>query len=123
VLLLLKNLLFTLAVPGTVGVYLPIAIANRPTIVEAPWAAGVLLLAAGGAIYVWTVWDFSTSGRATPLPLDAPRKLVVSIFVALWFHLFVVFYEERRLRRDFGTEYDAYRASVPRWLPRGRRLT
>ena len=37
---------------------------------------------------------------------------------AIWFHLFVVAYEEPRLRRQFGTDYETYRASVPRWLPR-----
>ena len=38
--------------------------------------------------------------------------------VAIWFHLFVVAYEEPRLRRQFGTDYETYCASVPRWLPR-----
>lgn len=33
-------------------------------------------------------------------------------------HLFVVFYEEPTLRRQFGEEYDRYRAAVPRWIPR-----
>ena len=33
-------------------------------------------------------------------------------------HLFVVLYEEPTLRRLFGTDYDAYRARVYRWLPR-----
>jgi protein-S-isoprenylcysteine O-methyltransferase Ste14 len=28
--------------------------------------------------------------------------------------------EEPGLRRRFGAEYDAYRANVPRWLPRFR---
>jgi protein-S-isoprenylcysteine O-methyltransferase Ste14 len=38
----------------------------------------------------------------------------------LWlaFHLFVLGYEEPALGRTFGAEYDAYRASVPRWIPR-----
>jgi len=34
------------------------------------------------------------------------------------FHLFVVFYEEPTLRRQFGSEYDAYCREVPRWFPR-----
>jgi protein-S-isoprenylcysteine O-methyltransferase Ste14 len=40
--------------------------------------------------------------------------------VAFWIpcHLFVLFYEEPTLRRTFGTEYEAYTANVPRWLPR-----
>ena len=33
-------------------------------------------------------------------------------------YLFIVFYEERHLRKIFGTGYDAYCLSVPRWLPR-----
>jgi protein-S-isoprenylcysteine O-methyltransferase Ste14 len=36
------------------------------------------------------------------------------------FHLFVVGYEEPRLGRTFGAEYEAYRANVPRWIPRLR---
>lgn len=33
-------------------------------------------------------------------------------------HLFVVFYEEPTLRRQFGASYEAYLRAVPRWLPR-----
>ncbi len=35
-------------------------------------------------------------------------------------HLFVVFYEEPTLRKRYGEEYDRYRASVPRWIPKFR---
>jgi protein-S-isoprenylcysteine O-methyltransferase Ste14 len=40
--------------------------------------------------------------------------------VAVWvvFHAFVLLYEEPKLRRLFGAEYEAYSAAVPRWLPR-----
>ena len=38
----------------------------------------------------------------------------------LYFHLFVVFYEEPGLRRKFGGEYEDYCRRVPRWLPRFR---
>jgi protein-S-isoprenylcysteine O-methyltransferase Ste14 len=31
------------------------------------------------------------------------------------FHLFVILYEEPKLKAIFGEEYDQYRASVPRW--------
>jgi protein-S-isoprenylcysteine O-methyltransferase Ste14 len=39
---------------------------------------------------------------------------------AIWFffHVFVFFFEERRLRREFGADYVLYRANVPRWIPR-----
>lgn len=33
-------------------------------------------------------------------------------------HVFVVFYEEPTLHRQFGKSYDAYRRSVPRWIPK-----
>jgi len=37
--------------------------------------------------------------------------------------LFVVGYEEPKLRRTFGTEYGAYCKNVPRWAPRSRPWT
>jgi len=42
----------------------------------------------------------------------------INFFVS--FHLFVVLYEERTLRKTFGAAYDAYCRSVPRWIPRRR---
>ena len=33
-------------------------------------------------------------------------------------HLFVLLYEEPTLRASFGSEYEAYCATVPRWIPR-----
>jgi protein-S-isoprenylcysteine O-methyltransferase Ste14 len=40
--------------------------------------------------------------------------------LAVWagFFAFVVLVEEPSLARRFGAEYEAYRAAVPRWLPR-----
>ncbi|MGH9777946.1 MAG: methyltransferase family protein [Candidatus Acidiferrales bacterium] len=40
------------------------------------------------------------------------------LLFAPFFHLYVVFYEERTLRRKFGAAYDDYRRAVPRWIPR-----
>ncbi len=39
-------------------------------------------------------------------------------FVCVSVHLFVIFYEEPTLRRQFGESYEQYRRSVPRWIPR-----
>ena len=33
-------------------------------------------------------------------------------------HLFIVLYEEPHLAGVFGTEYDDYRRTVPRWIPK-----
>ena len=76
--LLLKNLLFTFAVPGTVAVYVPLLMArNRSAATGAALVLAIALFAAGGAIYAWCVLDFATFGRGTPFPADAPRRLVV----------------------------------------------
>jgi len=39
-------------------------------------------------------------------------------FFALAVHLFVLFYEEPTLRKQFGEEYERYCAEVPRWIPK-----
>jgi len=76
--LFLKNLLFTLVVPGTVAVYVPLFIAqNRPPTSGPLFALALALLALGSAIYAWCMWDFATFGRGTPAPIAAPKKLVV----------------------------------------------
>lgn len=76
--LLLKNLLFTFVVPGTVAVAGPLLIAGeRPRATGAGLVPAVVLFAAGAAIYSWCVWDFASFGRGTPAPIDAPKKLVV----------------------------------------------
>ena len=76
--LFLKNLLFTLVVPGTVAVWLPLRLVRDLTPGSLPWrVASLLCFAVGAAIYAWCVWDFATFGRGTPLPIDAPRRLVV----------------------------------------------
>ena len=75
----LKNLLFTLVVPGTVGVYLPLFLASEGGVdgrEPALWLA-LPFFAVGLAFYGWCVWDFAAFGRGTPLPLDAPKKLVI----------------------------------------------
>jgi protein-S-isoprenylcysteine O-methyltransferase Ste14 len=40
------------------------------------------------------------------------------VALAIGFHLRVLFYEEPRLRQQFATQWSAYSAAVPRWLPR-----
>ena len=154
--LFLKNLLFTLVVPGTIGVYVPLVLARgRPPASALVFLLALALLATGTVIYAWCVWDFAVFGRGTPAPIDAPKKLVVcglyrytrnpiyvgvlmvllgwavmfrgttlliyALCVGICFHLFVVFYEERRLGQQFGAEYHDYCEKVGRWLPRLRR--
>lgn len=46
------------------------------------------------------------------------RLLGYGGLVWLLFHLFVLVYEEPTLRASFGSEYKAFCAEVPRWIPR-----
>jgi len=48
--------------------------------------------------------------------------LIYSVCVASTLHLLVIFYEEPILRKQFGSEYKTYSATVNRWLP-NRTLT
>ena len=78
--LLLKNLVFTVLVPGTVAGYLPHAIGSRSA--AAPPGVARLLIAAplflaGGVIYFWCLWHFAVSGHGTPAPIDPPTRLVI----------------------------------------------
>lgn len=76
--LLLKNLLFTVLVPGTVAVAVPLWLARGRSPASGPLLAfACAVIALGGAIYAWCVWDFARIGRGTPAPIDAPRRLVV----------------------------------------------
>ncbi len=52
------------------------------------------------------------------LLLGNATVLAYSVLVWLGFHIFVVGYEEPTLRKSFEAEYEAFCASVPRWLPR-----
>ena len=75
--LLLKNLLFTVLIPGSVALYVPLWLTwGRPAPTGGALIAAVSLFLAGTIAYGWTVWDFATHGRGTPAPVDAPKQLV-----------------------------------------------
>ena len=76
--LVLKNLLFTIFVPGTIAVYIPVfVLPHDPAQLSVSAVAGGSILIIGGAIYLWCLWDFASSGRGTPAPIDPPKHLVV----------------------------------------------
>ncbi len=151
--LIIRNLSFTIVVPGAGGVYVPWLILTRHGASPAPaaWYA-VPVVAIGVVLYFWCLWAFAAIGRGTPGLWDPPRQFVAAgpyrwvrnpIYIAAllivsgeaWlflsaalliytavlaagFHLLVIGYEEPRLRARFGDQYEAYRRTVFRWVPR-----
>ena len=89
-LILLKLIVFTLVVPGTVTVWLPLF---------------ALFLAIGHRLIEWNM-------------ASAAAIALIAIGVALCFHLFVFIQEEPNLRRRMGAVYEGYCQQVPRWIPR-----
>ncbi len=77
----LKNLLFSVLVPGTVAGLAPYWILSaagqwrRPELGVVP-ILGLALLAGGLAVYLRCVGDFGAAG-GTPAPIDPPKELVV----------------------------------------------
>ncbi len=60
---------------------------------------------------------FLVIGGEAWLYLSLPL-LIYLLVLAVGVHFFVVFYEEPNLSRRFGHDYEAYRRSVSRWIPR-----
>jgi protein-S-isoprenylcysteine O-methyltransferase Ste14 len=77
--LIVRNVVFTIVVPGAGGVYVPWLILTRHGASPHPqaWYA-VPVIAAGVALYVWCVWAFAAIGRGTPGVWDAPRRVVAA---------------------------------------------
>jgi protein-S-isoprenylcysteine O-methyltransferase Ste14 len=46
------------------------------------------------------------------------RLIVYGALLWLFFHVWVVAIEEPSLEQTFGSEYEAFRTAVPRWIPR-----
>ena len=77
--LFLKVALFTLVVPGSIAVLIPLLIKwDRPVTGGATLWLGVFLLTLGTVLYLRCVWDFAVSGGGTPAPIDAPKRLVTN---------------------------------------------
>jgi len=81
-LLLTKLAVFTVLVPGTVTVWLPLfllfpEIRHRPIEGMGTAFAGLIVTAIGAAGYFWCALDFAFFGKGTPAPIDMPKVLVV----------------------------------------------
>jgi protein-S-isoprenylcysteine O-methyltransferase Ste14 len=73
----LRNLVFTIVVPGLGGVWIPwwILAHTHGTLDPAAWYA-VAVIVSGVALYFRCLWAFATVGRGTPGPWDPPRRFV-----------------------------------------------
>ncbi len=72
--------------------------------VRNPIYLGTLTIIIGHFLWFKTIW-----------------MLAYAVVVFLTFHLFVILYEEPRLKRKFGVAYKSYCKSAPRWTPKIRR--
>jgi protein-S-isoprenylcysteine O-methyltransferase Ste14 len=78
----LKSLLFLIVAPGIVAGYIPLDLLQRGLQIK----IGILAYLAfplwlvGGAILLWSFWNFLVQGRGTPAPTDPPKELVVTGF-------------------------------------------
>jgi protein-S-isoprenylcysteine O-methyltransferase Ste14 len=119
--LILRNLVFTVVVPGLGGALVPWWILTRHgrTATPAAWAA-VPVIAAGP--YRWVRNPIYLAALLIVLG-EAWLFLSLALLayagaMAVVFHLFVIGYEEPTLRRRFGSAYLEYQRMVPRWIPR-----
>jgi protein-S-isoprenylcysteine O-methyltransferase Ste14 len=75
--LTVRNLLFTLVVPGLGAVAMPWWIlTNHGAAPPATQWYAVAVIVAGAAVYVACVWVFAVVGSGTPGPWDPPRHFV-----------------------------------------------
>ncbi|MBI1815622.1 MAG: isoprenylcysteine carboxylmethyltransferase family protein [Deltaproteobacteria bacterium] len=79
--MIVRTLLFTIFVPGSVTVLVPRMLLRSDMEYPLPLGvvrfAGAVIIVVGVAIYLWCAWNFIAAGHGTPNPLDAPQQLVV----------------------------------------------
>jgi len=80
--LIFKNILFTLVVPGTVTVVIPYLLlppGEEGALVDLGFLryAGLLPIGFGAVLYGWCLWHFTVTGRGTPMPIDPAKALVM----------------------------------------------
>ena len=79
--LFLKIALFTVVMPGTFAVLLPLVlVADRTAAGGATLGLASCLLALGVVLYLRSARDFAVIGKGTPAPIDAPTRLVTRGF-------------------------------------------
>jgi protein-S-isoprenylcysteine O-methyltransferase Ste14 len=111
-------LLIAAGVPGLVDSFARFALQGLGT--PAPVAPTQNLVVTGLYRYVRNPMYVSVLAAilGQALVLADPRLILYGGLFWFTCHLFVVAYEEPTLDQTFGAEYQAFRANVPRWMPR-----
>ena len=79
--IVLKTILFIVAVPGSTIILVPYYLLSSGYELFSPNLGvlrfiGVLPFLIGATIALWCIWDFMFTGLGTPAPIDPPKKLV-----------------------------------------------
>ncbi|SDR94350.1 isoprenylcysteine carboxylmethyltransferase family protein [Opitutus sp. GAS368] len=78
--LLIKNLAFTILVPGFIVGWVPLNLFERHPQWPAVWAwqqyTGAALFGLGALVFLHCQWLFAVKGQGTPAPIDPPKKFV-----------------------------------------------
>ncbi len=134
----LGSAVFFVVAPCTLAGLVPWSITGwqlRPPFLglELTRGIGAIMILAGVPGLVDAFARFALQGLGTPAPIYVAvvaiilgqavlmgdwRLIVYGALLWLAFHVFVVAYEEPTLEQTFGREYEAFRAAVPRWIPR-----
>jgi len=80
----LKTLIFTIIAPGAVIALIPYLLLSRSPSAFTHIGArtglfqlfALIPMAGGAAIYFRCAWDFASTGKGTPAPIDPPKRLV-----------------------------------------------
>jgi protein-S-isoprenylcysteine O-methyltransferase Ste14 len=97
--------------------------ATRGRGTPAPFDAPKALVARGPYRWVRNPMYVSVATAVAGEALFFWSRVLLQYLAIGWvfFHLFVLGYEEPTLREKFGAEYEAYCKAVPRWIPRAPR--
>ncbi|RPJ17098.1 MAG: isoprenylcysteine carboxylmethyltransferase family protein [Desulfobacteraceae bacterium] len=79
--ILIKTIIFTFIVPGTVTILVPYGLLSLSDSPALPFGVfryfGLPPVFIGIAVLFRCVWDFTFAGKGTPAPIDPPKELVV----------------------------------------------
>ena len=79
---LVRAIIYAVLFIGLVLIYAPARLLERagivsPETIGVQQIAGIVIGTLGMAVALWCVFTFTSKGKGTPAPFDAPRKLVV----------------------------------------------